>query len=164
MVNSDKKTSPEKALLKMSDLCARSEQCEADIRQKLYRMGLTSSEVQSVVSRLIADGFIDNSRFARCFARYKVRFCGWGRRKIRLGLMAKRMSSSDISEALESIEQQDYLDALRRVAATKAKGMDLTGEDARDNRLKLFRHLISRGFESEQASEAIREIIRKVKE
>lgn len=154
----ERKTTPEAALIRMADLCARSEQCEADIRQKLYRLGLTSSEVQRVIESLIADRFIDNARFAAAFARDKCRFSAWGRNKIRLALMAKRIKSSDIDDALRSIDEKDYADALRRTAAAKARGMDFSGPDARDNRMRLFRHIISRGFESELASKAVREL------
>ncbi len=154
-----KEITPEAARLRMADLCARSEQCEADIRQKLYRLGLKPSDVQEVVDYLIRERFIDNARFAKAFARDKCRFSAWGRNKIRLALAAKRISSADVTDALYAIEEADYLDALRRTVAAKARGLELTGPDARENRLRLFRHILSRGFESELASKAIRQLI-----
>ncbi len=143
----------------MADLCARSEQCEGDIRQKLYRYGLSSSEVDSVVRRLIDERFIDNARFARAYARDKCRFSAWGRAKIRMGLIAKRIPSRDITEALAEIPEEDYLDALRRTASAKARSLRLTGPDSREDRVRLYRHILSRGFESELASRAVREAI-----
>lgn len=154
--------SPEAAKIRMADLCARSEQCEADIRQKLYRLGLSSSEVQQIVTQLIESKFIDNERFARSFARDKCRFSCWGRHKIRLALAAKRLTSHEINQGLEAIEEADYLDALKRTAAAKARSLDLNGPNARDERLKLFRHIISRGFESDLASKAIKAILANV--
>lgn len=149
---------PDAARLRMADLCARSEQCEADIRQKLYRLGLSSAEVQATVSSLIEDRFIDNARFARSFARDKCRFSAWGRNKIRLALAAKRISAQDIAQGLEAIDRKDYLDALKRTAMAKARTLDLKGENAYENKLKLFRHILSRGFESELASKIIAQI------
>lgn len=148
----------------MADLCARSEQCEADIRQKLYKMGLRLSETAEVIDYLTGHGFIDNRRFACSFARDKCRFSAWGRYKIQTALAAKRISSADISSALDSIGQDDYSDALRRTALSKSRNLDLFGEDARENRMKLYRHIISRGFEPALASEMIRTIIRKNRE
>lgn len=148
---------PEAAKIRMADLCARSEQCEADIRQKLYRLGLSSSQVQQVVTELIDEKFIDNARFARSFARDKCRFSCWGRHKIRLALAAKRLTPQDIAQGLHAIEEADYLNALKRTTMAKARSLDLNGPDAREERMKLFRHLISRGFESELASKAVRE-------
>lgn len=155
---------PDAAKIKMADLCARSEQCEADIRQKLYRLGLTSAQVQQIVSELINEKFIDNERYARSFARDKCRFSCWGKYKIRLALMAKRLSPAEISQGIEAIEPNDYLDALRRTAEAKARSLDLIGEGSYENRLKLFRHLQSRGFESDLSSKAIKEIIEKQRE
>lgn len=155
----NKEITPEAAKIRMADLCARSEQCEADIRQKLYRLGLSSKEVQQTIEFLIKENFIDNARFACAFARDKCRFSSWGRNKIRLALAAKRISASDISRGLEAIDPADYLEALRRTALAKARGLELNGPDARENRLKLFRHILARGFESDLASKAIRELI-----
>lgn len=147
---------PESAFNRMADLCARSEQCEADIRQKLYRLGMPSWHVQEVISRLKDERFIDNARFARSFARDKCRFSAWGRNKIRLALMAKRISATDIAEGLAAIDPQDYNEALKRVVISKAKTLEMSGPEERENRIKLFRHILSRGFESELASRAVR--------
>lgn len=155
---------PEAAKIKMADLCARSEQCEADIRQKLYRLGLTSAQVQQVVSELISGRFIDNERFAASFARDKCRFSCWGKNKIRLALMAKRLTPHEITQGLHAIEEADYLDALRRTTAAKARTLDLIGENSYENRLKLFRHLQSRGFESDLSSKAIKEAVARQRE
>lgn len=159
MNNTGKTPSIEKAKVKMADLCARSEQCEADIKQKLYKMGFPSADVHSIIADLVEDGFIDNARYARSYARDKIRFSAWGRNKIRLGLIAKRISQQDISQGLDAIEESDYLQALDRVAKAKSKGMILCGQEGRVNRIKLFRHILSRGFESELASRAINRII-----
>lgn len=149
----------EAAKIRMADLCARSEQCEADIRQKLYRLGLSSGQVQKIVTELIEEKFIDNARFARSFAHDKCRFSCWGRHKIRLALAAKRISPHDIAQGLDALEPAEYADAINRTASAKARSLDLNGPDAREERMKLFRHLISRGFESELASKAVKEAI-----
>lgn len=156
----ERKITPEAAQARMADLCARSEQCEADIRQKLYRLGLTSGEVQHIIEALSRERFIDNSRFACAFARDKCRFSLWGRNKIKLALLAKRISNADITKGLGSIDPRDYQEALRRTAFAKARGLDLSGPENRDNRLRLFRHIISRGFESDLASQAIRDLMK----
>ena len=143
-------------MVRMADLCARSEQCEGDIRQKLYRMGLMSGEVQEVIDRLLDQGFIDNARFARSFARDKCRFSGWGRNKIRVGLMAKRVSAPDIAQGLEAIEEEDYAAAAERVAAAKARSLDFSRESSRESQMKLYRHILSRGFESAVAAKLTR--------
>lgn len=156
-----KPISPDAARLRMADLCARSEQCELDIRKKLQRLGQSADTTDSIISFLIENRFLDSRRFAVSFARDKCRFSSWGNNKIRLGLMMKRIPKADIEAALQEIDRADYLDALKRVTLAKARNLDLTGSDAREARLKLYRHILSRGFESSLASKAVESIIRR---
>ncbi len=154
-----KPITPEAAKLRMADLCARSEQCEYDIRQRLFKMGIFSDAANEIMEYLIDNKFIDNARFARSYARDKCRFSAWGPYKIRQGLAAKRISQSDAAKGLEGLEEKDLLDAVRRVAKSKARTLDLYGEDAREQRMKLYRHILSRGFDSRMASIAAKEVI-----
>ena len=55
-------------LRRLASLCARSEQCEADIAQKIYRSGLSREEGNEILSKLREGRFIDDSRFARASA------------------------------------------------------------------------------------------------
>lgn len=158
-----KRYTSEEARLKMADLCARSEQCEYDISQKLYKYGISAQERVEIIGYLIENKFIDNLRYAKSYAKDKCRFSGWGPFKIRYALSAKRIDSSDISEALEEIEEEQWEEALNKAANSKASKLDLNGENSRDERLKLYRFLLSRGFESEKAKNAVKAMILKQK-
>ncbi|MDE6295041.1 MAG: RecX family transcriptional regulator [Muribaculaceae bacterium] len=131
--------------LRMADLCARSEQCEYDIMVKLKRAGITYREAAEIIEALKRDKFLSDSRYARAFANDKVRFSGWGRNKIRVALIAKRIPEACIREALDDIDEDEYLESLTRVAVAKARGLDLS--DYRQ-RQKFYRSMMSRGFES----------------
>lgn len=144
------------ALLRMADLCARSEQCASEIITKLRAKGLAADDIRDIVDNLTARGFIDEYRYARSLARDKVRFAGWGRMKIRAALAAKRVSSGAIAEAMGEIDPQDYADALARVARSKASGLDLTQYD---DRMRLLRQLASRGFEIDLAKAEIKRLM-----
>lgn len=153
-----KTVSKEGMRLKMADLCSRSEQCEGEIREKLWKSGLSSGDIDDIVDFLISEKFIDNSRYAKAFARDKVKFSGWGRNKIRMMLaMKKRIDSAIISEALQCIDSRDYEEALHKAASAKARSLNLN--DFND-RKKLAAHLIGKGFEPELAFEAVRRIAR----
>lgn len=144
MSREKKPLTAEQALLRMADLCARSEQCPYDIARKLRAKNMPEQEVQSVIDELKRRGFVDERRFAASFARDKVRFAGWGRLKIRTALAARRIPTQAISEAMEAIEPDDYRQALLRAARAKAASLNLSDYD---DRSKLCRHLLSRGFE-----------------
>lgn len=134
--------------LRMADLCSRSEQCEYDIRQKVIKAGILNQDADEILNFLKREKFIDDARFATAYARDKVRFSGWGRHKIRLMLTAKRISADIISQALDSIDMKDYAASLKRVGIAKLKSLDL---NKREDAAKLYKHLLSRGFESKYA-------------
>ena len=143
----------EKILLKMADLCSRSEQCSADIRQKLLRKGMSSSQTADLLRRLEEQRFIDDARFARAFASDKVRFSAWGKMKIRMALRQKRISSADIDSALEAVEEADFSAAAERASRSASAGLDAA--DFAD-RQKFCRRMLSKGFESEIVNKALK--------
>ena len=149
--------SRDQALLRMADLCARSEQCPYDICRKLLLKGMAAADVESVIAELSDRGFLDSARYAGCFARDKVKFAAWGRLKIRAALAAKRIPSAQIAEALASIDDEEYLEALHRAARAKVASLDLS---LRDDRAKLFRHLLSRGFEPDAVTRIVNNLSR----
>lgn len=145
----------EAALLKMADLCARGEHCAFEIREKLRKMQLAASDANEIVEYLEENRYIDDSRFARAFARDKVKFSGWGKNKIRMALAMKRIPSAEISLALEEIDPEEYMAVAVNAAKAKARNLDLSDYDDKG---KLYRHLASRGFEGSVISKAIQSI------
>lgn len=150
-----KPVSMEAARLKMADLCARGEHCSFEIKEKLRKMQISTSIAEEITDYLIENRYIDNLRFATAFARDKVRLSGWGRNKIRMALAMKRIDSSDIREALDEIDEEDYDAALNKAAAAKAKSLDLSDYN---DRARLFRHLAARGFEASLISRTIKSL------
>lgn len=146
----------EEALLRMADLCARSEQCASDIEKKLRLKNLSNADIAAVIEELERRNFLDSSRFARSFANDKLRFSGWGRLKIRAALKLRRIPSADISEALENLDSEEYDTALMRVAGVKARSLDLT---LYADRTKLLRHLLSRGFTPSESTTALKNLV-----
>lgn len=147
-----KPLSPEAALKRMATLCARSEQCSNDIRQKLYKAGLHEEEVEQVMEQLVEMKFIDDARYAGAFARDKARFAGWGPLKIRAALAVKRIPSDIIREAIDTISPEEFLEIAMKILASKSLNADL---EKADDRARMMRHLYARGFDAGMASKAI---------
>lgn len=142
----------EQALIKMADLCARSEQCAFDISRKLRVKGLAGDQIAEIIDYLTEHKFIDSFRFARSFARDKIRFSAWGRIKIRAALIARRIPEAVISQAFAEVDPSDYSDAASRAASSRAASLDLS---VYDDRLRLFRYMMSRGFEPDVANREV---------
>lgn len=139
-------------LKRLASLCARSEQCRHDIHMKLIRTRLSETDRKKILDYLIDNRFVDDARYARAFANDKVRFSAWGRRKIAAALAAKRIARPLIADALDAIEPDDYREAALRAARSKASALDLSEYE---DRCRLMRHLLQKGFESDIASSII---------
>lgn len=147
------KYTSEQALQYAAGICARSEQCEFDIRRKLTSHGISGSEADKVIDYLIDHDFLNEERYACAYSRDKARFSRWGRIKIRAGLFARRVSSAAVATGLAAIDEDSYQDGLHRLTHQLAGADDLSD---RDVRMRLMRRLASRGFEPDLISDVIR--------
>lgn len=138
----------ENALSRAADLCARCEQCSPDILKKLDSWGINASDSAKIIRRLEELKFLDNLRFAKAYAHDKLHFSGWGRRKIRQGLWAKRLPTDIIDQAFDDIDEED--DEYRAIAlrVIKAKIRQLKEWPlSRESKLKVVKFAMTRGFE-----------------
>ena len=113
--------------------------------EKLYRWGLTKQDSEKVIDYLLDEKYIDERRYALAYTNDKIRFSHWGRVKIRAMLRMQRISDSDINEALDNIDEQQYLEILEGVIDAKRRSI---GDDASyASRTKIIRFALQRGFE-----------------
>lgn len=145
------------ALQYAAGVCARSEQCEHDIRMKLSGRGLSAVEIDSIIDYLCDNRYIDEARYARSFSRDKARFNGWGRIKIRMHLAARKIGRDAIEAGLAEIDEDEYRSRLLRLARSLSTDIDVADYASR---MKLLRRLTSRGFEPALASQAIARLAR----
>lgn len=139
--------SVEEARARLEDMCVRSEQCVADLRQKLVRFGVDFAKHDEIIEALKKAKFVDDARFARAYVRDKYRFDRWGRMKIVRGLMAKRIDRTVINEALGEIDMREY--TLNCFRLLRAKLKTFSPETERyEAKQKLLRFGAARGYEA----------------
>ncbi len=155
MKGQKKQPTKEQALIRLEALCARSEQCTADILTKLRRMHLSSDDIAGIIESLKKRKFIDDSRFAASFVNDKYKFAKWGRRKIRMALARKQIFGAAADEALETIDDEIYHDILTGIMKVKARS--ITEGNTFEGRTKLFRFAASRGYEPDLIAGVIRQ-------
>ena len=104
--------------------------------------------MQQVVDKLVDERFVDNARYADAFVRDKLRFSGWGRRRIVNALRAKQISL----EVISSLEHYfvDEEDSERLTEMLEKKARQVKARNAYDLRDKLVRFGLYRGFELEK--------------
>ena len=137
-----------KEALKYSmDLCSKHEKCRSEIREKLLKSGLSETDIDNVLSTLIKEGFINESRYASMFASDKLKFNKWGKIKIRYMLHQKRIPGETIEGALDEMNSDEYEAVLRQELVKKMK--TIRSVNPWDIRNKLYRFASQRGFESD---------------
>lgn len=94
--------------------CAYQERCQSEVEERLRSMGVLPEAQAELVADLMANGFLNEERFARAFARGKFRIKGWGPRKIAQGLQAKRVSSACINLGLSELDEGEVRGYLLR--------------------------------------------------
>ena len=152
-----KTVTPQQALVRLEELCARAEHSSGEMRQKLRRWCIAPTDADKIVESLVSRRFIDDSRFAGAYVRDKVEYGGWGRRKIALGLYQKGVARDIISDALDRIDPEHYESRLREIIDRKRRST--ADADTYDGRTRIFRHAASRGFEPDLIAKILRETI-----
>lgn len=147
--------SEEEALARLEELCARAEHCTGEIRERLWKWGIASDIQEKIIDSLIDRRFVDDTRFARAFVNDKFRFARWGRRKIAYALAAKRIDREIIRDTLAEIDEETYLKNLSDLIQAKAKSV---GCETYEQREKILRFIVGRGYEPSLASDLIRKI------
>ena len=105
------------------DLCSRAEYASGEIRERLIRKGLSPAVADRITGELIEARFIDDARFARAFVRDKTAFARWGKQKIIAALYQKRVGREEISEAIDEIDNDAYVDGLADLLRAKLRSL-----------------------------------------
>ncbi|MGV8091823.1 MAG: regulatory protein RecX [Mangrovibacterium sp.] len=134
-------------------LCSKSEKSSGSIGKKLLDWGLVPDDAEPVLKKLIDEKFIDDERFARSYVKDKFRFNKWGKIKIAWQLRAEKVSGSIIARAMEEIEEEAYMETLKKLLRDKSK--TIRSANPYDRRGKLLRFAQSHGFEPELIHSAI---------
>ena len=141
----------EEALQKLRQYCAYQERSHFEVQQKLWELGVYRSYHDEIISILIEEDYLNESRFAKQFAGGKFRLKSWGRKKIYYGLKEKKVSDYNIKMALKEINEGDYLKTLNALADKKYK--ELKGEQYLIRKKKTMDYLLQKGYESNLITE-----------
>jgi len=133
----------EKALVRLMRLCATRECCRSDLRRKLA--DLPEADADAIMEKLAREGFVDDARYARAFARDKSALQGWGSLKIKLALQRKAIDAAAIAAALEEIDGKAAEARMEQVLRAKWKTLAREEDPARKE-ARFFRYALSRGY------------------
>lgn len=131
------------------------ERTVSEVRDRLARSGIDESEVDAVISELIALGSLDDARYARLYAQDKRTLEQWGTDRIVRELSRRGISRELIECTIDDPEQGTELE--RAVAVIERR---FAGE-LRDRRLRerALGVLLRKGYDSDLALEAVNVVV-----
>lgn len=152
-----KKKDPLKVADRLRGLCSRREYPSSDILKKaLTALDGDREAAEGIVSKLIEERYVDDSRYAMAFARDKASIAGWGEVKIRHMLLAKGVPMDIINEALEEIDEGKAAARLEKLLEVKSRSL----RDDPQKKLKLLRFALGRGYSYDDVKSVIDRLLK----
>ena len=111
----------------------------------LERHKAANADIERIIRHLVKEGYIDESRYAAAFVHDKVRFAKWGRVKIGQALWQKRIPQDIADDALASIDEDEYMAALKDVASSRYRLAK--GATEYERKMKTMKTVCGRGYE-----------------
>lgn len=131
---------------KLENYCAYQERCHLEVNQKLRELGMIPQAIDLIVVQLISNDFLNESRFAKSFARGKHRIKSWGKIRIVSELKARHISKYNIDLALKEITAEEYWLTFEKTAEHHWEIM--SEKNALKKRKKFCDYLLRKGWES----------------
>jgi regulatory protein len=151
------KLTTEKAYLKITRFCTYQERTQQEVRHRLYMWEVNADEVEELIARLIEDNFLNEERFAKAYAGGKFRMREWGKVKIENRLKSKGLSSYCIKKGLQEINEEDYIQTLKRLIIKRKEKEKQKGSNPSYIRQFIYSYLITKGYESDLILKTLKE-------
>jgi regulatory protein len=144
------------AIKKAEHYCAYQERCHDEVEQKLRSMKMDQEETSTIISHLINENFLNESRFACSFARGKHRIKHWGKVRIVNELKFRNITTYNINLALKEITPEEYEETFEKLAELTWNNINETNNLKK--RKKFCDNLLRKGFESNLVYEKVKEL------
>ena len=90
----------------------------------MRKWGTSEEIILRILDKLETENYINEERYSCAFVKDKYRFSKWGKVKISQALQQKKISPDLRSSALETIDQNEYIEILRNLLNAKRKSID----------------------------------------
>lgn len=133
-------------------LLGRRDYTTRELTQRLADRGYSASDIDDLVTALVAAGLVDDRRTAAAHVRTASRVKGRGPLRIRLELKARGLAADEVTAATAELTDAEVRGALDKVLARKRIALPVPA----DQRSKIYHQLLRRGFPAHLISAALR--------
>lgn len=134
-------------------LLSRRDHARSELKAKALKKEYPAQEIESILDELEEKGYINNRAFARKFVHDKFEFNKWGINKIRIELIKKGISESDITLALSELDDSEVLETIRHLVEKNKR--KFLRADPLKRKKKVFDFLLRKGYDSNSIMKSI---------
>ena len=141
---------------KLQFYCSYQDRCHKEVVSKLKTFNVNIYESNQIISNLIKDDYLNESRFSKSFVRGKFNFKNWGKIRITNELKRRNISPYNINYGLKEIDETEYEQKLEELFTKKLSS--LSKLSSIEKKKKIISYLLYRGWESNLIYSKINEI------
>jgi regulatory protein len=145
-LNTYKTYTVEEAKVRMERYCAYQERCHKEVYQKLKELRMIPEAIDQIIHHLLQHNYLNETRFARAFARGKFKTKHWGKSRIVRELKQRDISTFNIKIALKEIPENEYLASFEALVEKRLNQLT-TEKNSLKKKKKLADYLFYRGWE-----------------
>ncbi len=136
----------DEAKARMESYCAYQERCHKEVYKKLKELRMIPEAIDQIIHHLLQHNYLNETRFAKAFARGKFKTKHWGKNRIVRELKMRDISAFNIKIALKEIPENEYLSSFEALVEKRLN--QLTSEkNIQKKKKKLADYLFYRGWE-----------------
>jgi regulatory protein len=140
---------------KLEHYCAYQERCHQEVVNKLRELGMIPTAIDTIITSLIQNNYLNEMRFAQSFARGKFRIKKWGKNRILRELKLRNIGEYNIKKGLQEIPEEEYLAAFYSLFEKRKQAVHhLT---VQQQKKKILDYLLYRGWEKPLIYDTFRE-------
>lgn len=144
--HSNKSYTIDEAKSVLENYCAYQERCHKEVRQKLIELKMIPEARDLIISHLINENYLNETRFSKIFVRSKFNQKKWGKRRLINELKFRKISDYNIDLALKEISNVEYLKTFDEISENRFE--QLRSETNLKKKIKKFiDYLNYRGWE-----------------
>ena len=135
--------------IRLERYCTFQERCHQEVKTKLHKLGAFRDTSDVVISHLIQNDFLNETRFAMLYVRSKFSIKKWGKKRIVNELKKRKITDNNISKALAQIQDDDYRLTFDELAQKRWNQLHRNKEPKSKLKKKWVNYLQYRGWENE---------------
>ena len=143
-------------LNKIKRFCAYQERCHKEVIIKLKSIDAKNDQIPKIVSVLIKENFLNETRYAIHYGNGKLRIKNWGKVRIKYNLRQNNVSEWNINNALKEINEYEYKKIFNSLFTKLLLRYD--NLNSQKKKKKIYDALIYRGWEKEIVFKKLNEI------